>query len=59
MVQDKVEQLILKCAIRVEDQRLEALPAARSQLMTEDHQQVAEEHECLKEGILDIRILVL
>lgn len=47
VVQDKVEQLVLQSAVRVEDQWLEALPAARSQLVTEDHQQVTEKHERL------------
>lgn len=48
MVQDKVQQLVLQGAIGVKDQGLETLPAARNQLVTKDHQQVAEEHECLK-----------
>lgn len=38
VVQDKVEQLVLQSAIRVKNQWLEALPATRSQLVTEDHQ---------------------
>lgn len=47
VVQDEVEQLVLQRAVRVKDQRLQALPAARRQLVTEDHQQVAEKHERL------------
>lgn len=47
MVQDEVEQLVLQSAVGVENQRLEALPAAGDQLVTEDHQQVAEKHERL------------
>lgn len=38
MVQDEVEKLVLQSAVWVEDQRLEAFPAARNQLVTEDHQ---------------------
>lgn len=48
MVQDKVQQLVLQGAIGVKDQGLETLPATRNELMTKDHQQVAEEHERLK-----------
>lgn len=47
VVQHEIEQLVLQSAVWVEDQRLEALPAAGRQLVTEDHQQVAEKHECL------------
>lgn len=50
VVQDKVEQLVLQSAIRVKNQWLEALPATRSQLVTEDHQQVTEKHERLNGG---------
>jgi len=49
VVQDEVEQLVLQSHVRVEDERLEAVPAAGHQLVAEDHQQVAEEHEGLKE----------
>lgn len=48
VVQDEVEQLVLQGAVGVEDQRLEPLPAAGDQLVAEDHQQVAEEHEGLR-----------
>lgn len=48
MVQDKVQQLVLQGAIRVKDQGLETLPSAGNELVTKDHQQVTEEHECLK-----------
>lgn len=47
VVQDKVEQLVLQRAVGVEHEGLEALPAARRQLVTEDHQQVTEKHERL------------
>ena len=50
VVQDEVEQLVLQSAVWVEDQWLEALPTARDQLVTEDHQQVAEKHERLSRG---------
>lgn len=59
MVKDKVEQLVLQSAIRVKNQRLEALPAARSQLVTEDHQQVTEKHERLNRGTNEIKILLV
>ncbi len=49
VVQHEVEQLVLQSAVWVKDQWLEALPAAGSQLVTEDHQQVAEKHERLNE----------
>ena len=49
VVQDEGEQLFLQSAVRVEDERLEAVPAAGHQLVTEDHQQVTEKHERLKE----------
>ena len=49
VVQDEVEQLVLQRAVWVEDERLEALPAAGHQLVAEDHQQVAEKHERLNE----------
>lgn len=47
VVQHEGQQLVLQRVVGVEDQRLETLPAARSQLVAEDHQQVAQEHERL------------
>lgn len=52
VVQNKVQQLVLQSVVWVEHQRLQALPAARHQLMTEDHQQITEQHE----GLRDARI---
>lgn len=48
VVQHEGQQLVLQRVVGVEDQRLEALPAARRQLVAEDHEQVAQQHERLR-----------
>lgn len=48
VVQHEGQQLVLQRVVGVEDQRLETLPAAGRQLVAEDHQQVAQEHERLR-----------
>lgn len=50
VVQHEVQQLVLQRAVGVEDEGLETLPAAGRQLVAEDHQQVAQEHERLRKN---------
>lgn len=47
VIEDEAEQLILQCAVRIKHQRLQGLSAPCGQLVTEDHQQVTQQHERL------------
>lgn len=47
MIQDKIEQFILQRAVWIKDQWLQSVSTAVDQLVTEDHQQVTQQHEGL------------